>query len=259
MDAQPPDSFGILKFDELARQQRLVHGITTKPWNMACHCGPDQEKVVGWRQDVCQRLRLPFERLTCAQQVHGGEIAHVDDEQAGAGRQGRSDSISGVDGLTTDRPGIGLMLLSADCPLILVFDPLRPALGLAHASWKGTVARISQRLVERMVALFASDPRELFAGIGPSAGPQRYVVGDEVRKAAAESLGNHGRYFRQTSSGMTFDLWSANRDLLQSTGVRPDRIEIAGQCTIGDERFFSWRREGPETGRFALVAGLTSP
>ncbi|GAG03167.1 unnamed protein product, partial [marine sediment metagenome] len=57
----------------------------------------------------------------------------------------------------------------------------------------------------------------------------------------------------------TFDLWSANRDQLLAAGLGPDRIELAGICTIQDDRFFSYRRDGPETGRFALVAGVRLP
>ena len=150
------------------------------------------------------------------------------------------------------------MLLSADCPLILVFDPVHPAIGVAHASWRGTIGRIARRLVERMVIEFHSDPARLLAGIGPSAGPDRYVVGEEVRRLAAAAGEEYERHFRTTCRGVTFDLWSANRDLLIAGGVHPDRIEVAGLCTIQDTRFFSYRREGPGTGRFALVAGLTA-
>jgi hypothetical protein len=259
MIAEPLDDVTLLRFSTLVRQPDLTHAITTKSWNMACHCGPDADLAIGRRRRLCQIMNLPFDQLTCAEQVHGTGLAVADGTLVGAGRTDRSSAVPGVDGLLTDRPGVGLMVLSADCPLILVFDPRRPAVGVAHASWRGTVGQIGCRLVDRMRAEFGSRPEALWAGIGPSAGPDRYVVGEEVRRSAEASLGNHDRYFRTTPSGVTFDLWSSNRDLLIAAGVRPDHIELAGLCTIQDERFFSFRREGDAAGRFALVAGIRSP
>lgn len=252
------DATELLRFELLAGLAGLAHAITCKPWNMACHCGPDAGSAPDCRRRVCEYLGLPFEMLTCAEQVHGNELAVVDAATAGAGRNGRASAVRGVDGLLTDRPGVGLMLLSADCPLVVVFDPRRRAVGVAHASWKGTVGQISRRLVGRMTAAFGSDPADLYAGVGPSAGPGQYVVGSNVLERAAASLADHERYFRQTPAGMTFDLWAANRDQLADSGISPDRIELAGLCTMRDERFFSYRREGPRTGRFALVAAVRS-
>ncbi len=248
----------LLRFAHLHEAPGLVHAVTTKPWNMACHGGPEHEASESRRQKICEHLGVPFERLTRAQQVHADGLAVIRDEHAGAGRRSRDRAIPGVDGLLTDRPDTPLMLQSADCPLVLVYDPTRPALGAAHASWRCTVRRITQKLVERMVEAFGATPSSMLAGIGPSAGPERYEVGNDVRQAATAALDAADRYFRQTAAGMTFDLWAANRDQLMAGGVPEDRIEVAGLCTIGDDRFFSYRREGASTGRFALVAALRS-
>jgi YfiH family protein len=256
MLSESVDGIELLRFARLSDVPGVAHAITVKPANMACHCGPGTEAAPEARRRVCEAMGLSFEHLTCAEQVHGNRIAVVDESLAGAGRAGRAEAVHGVDGLLTDVPGVPLMLLSADCPLIVVADPHRPAVGVAHAGWRGTVRRIAHRLCERMVDTFGSDPAELRAGVGPSAGPERYVVDEKVWGAAAESLRGAGKYFRQTPRGMTFDLWAANRDLLLEAGVSTDHIEVACTCTIQDARFFSYRREGPGTGRFALVAGL---
>ncbi|MBN1347272.1 MAG: laccase domain-containing protein [Phycisphaerae bacterium] len=255
MITQNLEDIELLRFESLATHDHLVHAVTTGPWNMACHCGPCATEAPARRRRLCEHLGLSFNRLTLAEQVHQNGLAIVDDAVAGAGRGARHTAVPGVDGLLTDRPDTGLMLLSADCPLVLLFDPRTPAVGVAHASWRCTVARIGARLVQRMTEAFGSQPTELMAGIGPSAGPERYVVGQDVRRAAS-SLPGHERFFRRVAGGMTFDLWAANREQLIEAGLRPGRIELARLCTIDDERFFSYRRQGPETGRFALVAGL---
>ncbi len=247
----------LLRFPGLAGEPRLVHAVTTKPWNMACHCGPEAAHAAKRRGTLCLFLGMSFDRLTCAEQIHQTGLAVVDERLAGAGRDGRASAVVGVDGLLTRRPDTPLMLLSADCPLVLVYDHGVPAVGVAHASWRCTVAGITRRLVETMVSELGCDRNRLRAGIGPSAGPERYVVGEEVL-AAARALPQADRYFARCGAGMTFDLWAANHDQLRWAGVPADHVESARICTIGDERFYSYRREGPETGRFALVAGIRS-
>jgi YfiH family protein len=149
------------------------------------------------------------------------------------------------------------MVLSADCALVLVYDPARRVMGLAHAGWKGTIASITGRLVSTMIEHAGCRPADLWAGISPAAGPQKYEVGPEVRQQAAKAMPNADRYFPAIAGGIAFDLWACNRDQLLDAGVPAEQIELAGICTIGDERFFSYRRDGPGTGRFGLLAAIT--
>ena len=136
MIVEPLPNGELLRFGTIAELPGYTHAITVKPWNMACHCGPNAGAAAEHRRTVCDALDLPFERLTCAEQVHGCDLAVVDVGQAGSGRDGRASAIAGVDGLLTNQPGIGLMLLSADCPLVLVCHPRRgpPCRGSASAS-----------------------------------------------------------------------------------------------------------------------------
>ena len=78
----------------------------------------------------------------------------------GRGRDGRHTAVQFVDGLITDMPNVPLIILSADCPLVLVYDPDRPAVGAVHASWRGTVALAAENLVRQMVRSYGSDPAE---------------------------------------------------------------------------------------------------
>src|SRR5262249_18527034 len=128
--------------------------------------------------------------------------------------------------------------------------------GTAHASWRGTVAGISAILVERMGIEFGSAPADLWAGLAPCAGHDAYEVRDDVRRIARTLLPEADRFFATREGRLTFDLKAANADQLIRSGIPAPHIEIASECTIRDERFYSHRREGPNTGRFALIAGL---
>lgn len=256
MIEHPCDSGAFLQFEGLAAQPGLVHAFTTKPWNLAPHRGPDRERAVERRQQICRTLGVEFDRLTSPAQTHSAEILRVEDADIGAGRLGRGTAVPFVDGLITERPGVPLILMSADCPLVLAFDPRRRALGIVHASWLGTVAGITTRLIERMRIEFGSDPADVRAAIAPCAGPCCYEVGPEVRRIFHARFPDADRFFTPRNDRFLLDLWTANTAQLAAGGIGLGRIERAGLCSICDKRFWSYRRDGVEAGRSALIAAI---
>lgn len=246
----------LLAFDRLSQEAGLAHAITTRPQNYAPHRGEGREHAVHSRQEVCRILGLCYDRLTSPAQVHGADVLAVDESDIGCGRDGRGSAVTHVDGLLTDRPDVPLILMSADCPLIVAYDPRRRAIGAVHASWKGTVGRAAEHLVHRMNAEFGCRPAELLAGICPSAGPCCYEVGREVLRLARTRLDDADACFVHRDGRMSFDMWTANQQQLVAAGVPAESIEIAGVCTICDRRFWSHRRNGESAGRTALFVGL---
>ncbi len=202
-------------------------------------------------RSLCAATGGDSSRLTAMEQVHGSRIELVTSRNWG--RQ-----INGVDGLITSEVGVTLVALSADCPLVLVCDPGQGVLGLVHAGWRGTIKSVARRLVRIMLDECGCRAESLLAAIAPSAGPCCYQVGDEVAEQAARDLPGHERFFVTRGSGTFFDLWSANVTQLCESGLRPERVDLAAQCTICDVGFFSYRRDGAATGHAALTAVLRS-
>jgi len=246
----------LLSFASLAAIPRLVHAVTTRPQNCAPHRGIACEEAVHWRKRVCEVLGMSFESLTSPEQVHGADVLALEPGDVGRGRDGRHGAIQFVDGLITDMPDVPLIILSADCPLVLVCDPDRPAVGAVHASWRGTVAGAAENLVRQMVCSYGSDPSRMKAAISPSAGPCCYEVGPHVRRIARTRLADADDCFVEQGRRVLFDLWTANRNQLAAAGIPPDAIEVARLCSICDRRFWSHRRDGADAGRTALLIGL---
>ena len=190
------------------------------------------------------------------EQVHGDAILDVAADGLACPEHSRGAGKG--DGLITDTPGLGLMCVSADCPLVLVADLDGRAVGIAHASWRGTVKQIALKLARRMVDRYKLDPSRLVACICPSAGPQRYEVGADVVEAALAGIGSEATAFFRNKDGKTyFDLWSANRDQLLAAGLREENVHVAGVCTITRSDLFpSHRVEGDNAGRFAAVIAI---
>ncbi len=250
-------SLTLLHFDRLSREPGLIHAFTTRPQNYAPHRGSGRDHAVDHRRRVCEILGLDFDKLTSPEQVHGGEVIAVEASDIGCGRDGRGGAVRFVDGLVTSIPGVPLILMSADCPLVLAYDPVQRAIGAVHSSWQGTVAHATAHMIRVMQQQLGCDPRHMLAAISPSAGPCCYEVGDDVRRISRTKLADADRFFPRQGGRMTFDLWSANRRQLLDAGLPAENIDIAGLCSICDPRFWSHRRDGSHAGRSALFIGMS--
>jgi len=191
---------------------------------------------------LLQAYGLPVEAVWC-KQVHSDVVARVDAPQL----------VEGADALITDTTDLPLCVIMADCVPVVLHDPVRHALGLAHAGWQGTVARIASATVRAMVAQFGSDPAHVVAAIGPSIGPDEYEVGEDVVTRARAAYGDAAPIL-ETGGKTYFDLWAANEHDLRSSGVT--QVEVAGLSTARHlDEFYSWR-VAKDTGRFATIARL---
>jgi len=256
----------LLQFKHLAAFDRLIHAVTTNrppdedsrgPFNLADHVGTGRERAVEARKRLTKHLGLSFERLTIPQQVQAGRIAVVDRQQAGRGRGGRRDSLPDVDGVVTALTALPMMILSADCPLIIAYDPQASVLGLAHAGWRSTAAAIARNLVQTMCRDFSAEPQRILAGIAPAARSCCYQVGSDV--IAALTPGDLSDRCVERRNGRTFlDLTEVNRTQLLKCGLQDENIRIMDPCTICDDRFFSHRRDGVHAGRFGLIAAMVA-
>ncbi len=128
---------------------------------------------------------------------------------------------------------------------------------MAHAGWRGIVSGVVGGLVRTAVDRFGCRPEGMVAALSPSAGPCCYEVGDEVVASASQTLPESERHFLRRRGSTFFDLWSACTAQLHSAGIEAKRIDSAGECTICDERYFSYRRDGPKTGHAGLIAALS--
>jgi len=239
-----PNDWLVGRFAAL-RALGIPHIVTTRR-------GPDVDLVRDDTPTAARRIAavLNLDDAAFLEQVHGGAArACTTGGQAGL-----------ADGLVTDTPGLALLGKSGDCPIILLADTGRRAVGFAHASWRATVAGIVSTTVAQLVGL-GCDPENLVACICPSAGPECYEVGHEVRTAALDGIGSHAEeFFQPGPAGKDhFNLWAANIDALRRAGVPAESIHVAGVCTLcRNDVFPSYRREGEKAGRFAAVVGLPS-
>lgn len=251
----------------------LVHGFSHRlggasrpPFaslNLALHVADDESAVLANREKLWRALDWDPDRVVAGRQVHEAEVAVAEEADAGRGARGVEDALDGVDAIVTAVPGLLLTAFFADCTPILLYDGVKPAVGVAHAGWRGTALDVAGAAVAAMGSAFGSRPENMEAAIGPAIGPCCYEVGPEVAERIELVSGGPGTATRRgpivSAAGgrWTVDLAGANEWLLQRAGLDPKKIYVDDTCTrCRRERFFSHRGDGGGTGRFAAVIGL---
>jgi polyphenol oxidase len=246
------------QFDILRGVAGLTHAILAKPRDLAPHTGPDRDQAIDGRREVCSTLGLDFDLLTSPRQVHGVKVARIDTGSAGAGRQGRESALLGCDGLMTDLPGIPLIAFSADCCLLAIVDVRVHAVGLMHAGWRGVAGNGAAALVHEMCLAYGAVPGRMLAAIGPAAQVCCYEISDDLAENLANSPYCGRDVLVRRQNKWHLDMHAALVKQLARAGVPVEQIERSSDCTICDDAYFSYRREGPETGRNALLIGWTA-
>ncbi|MBR5959253.1 MAG: peptidoglycan editing factor PgeF [Salinivirgaceae bacterium] len=179
-------------------------------------------------------------RLTTAEQTHSLNIAVVNEKNAGRGALTIESRIPETDALITNQPGVCIMVLTADCQSVLIYDAENQAVAAIHAGWRGTAGGIVRLTVEAMQREFASMPSRLVAALGPCIGSCCFEVGEDVAE----------QFFQWPNCVLRKAEWArphinlseVNRHHLISAGLQPGNIESAQVCTkCQHDEFFSYR------------------
>jgi YfiH family protein len=274
---------GILQVPAFSTLPWLLHAFSTRSGGISPLAN---EKVLNlgftdWdsRENVQENLRrfqiaagardLP---LVTLKQFHSDVIHVFDDAPA--------DPCHG-DASTTNRPNLLLAIQTADCVPVLLVDHKKRAIAAIHAGWRGTLARITAKTIGKMQMHFGTKPSDLLAAVGPSIGPCCYEVGTEVATQFLSQFRDAPDYFDEfrtgdepnpiqwlnmmppghqpTPEGVLLDLRKANRSQLLAAGLRAQNIFVSDLCTAcRPDLLFSYRKEGPTSGRLMSVIGIRS-
>ncbi len=246
----------------------VIHGFTSRiggvsptPYhslNMGFTVDDDLLLVLENRKRVADILKFPLEHLVAAKQVHQDNIAIVTHKDKGKGALKYDDAIECTDALITMEKNLPLSTYYADCVPIFILDPVTPAIGLAHAGWKGTAFGIGAKTVLKMEKVFGTKIKNLKIAIGPSIGPCCYQVDERIRGLFLKEFPAALEYFQDSKPGhWQLNLWEANKGSLTEIGLLEEQIITSRICTAcNTELFFSHRKEQGLTGRMAALMML---
>lgn len=233
----------------LGRRGGVSRGVTAG-LNTGYGSGDDRTSIDENRRRASEAVQ-PGARLVTVYQVHSSSCVVAE----GWAYEDRPHA----DAIVTDRPGLLLGILTADCAPVLLADAEAGVIGAAHAGWKGAIGGVTDATVDAMIRLGARRER-IAAVVGPCIARASYEVDDAFAGRFEAADPENERFFSAGRAGHhQFDLEGYVAARLAAAGV--SRVGALGLDTYADEdRFFSFRRAThrgePDYGRQISLIGL---
>lgn len=245
------DRLGGVRHGFFTREGGVSGGIYA---SLNCGYGSDDrpDHVTENRARVAGAVEVAADALLTVYQVHSPGVVTVTETW-------RPEDAPKADAMVTDRPGIALGVLAADCAPVLFADAQAGVVGAAHAGWKGAIGGVVEATVAAMQELGAARTR-IIAAIGPCIAQASYEVGAEFRARFVAEDATHERFFADGArpDHYQFDLPGFVRSRLEGAGIAA--VETVARDTYANETLFSYRRTThrgePDYGRNLSVIAL---
>lgn len=235
------------QFSDLLAIETTRHGgLSQKPYyslNLGYNSGDDIEIVTKNRKRLYDALGIREKRVVYANQIHEDHILVVT----------RCGAYDGYDALITQNKNAYLSVTVADCTPILIYDSVQKVVAAVHAGWKGTVAEIVAKTVQRMEEVFKTKPEDCFAYVGTCIDERSFEVDQDV----AQEFKIQQKRYDPVKKKFYVDLKGANKLQLLNSGIPEHQIEVSPYSTVLDnQNFFSYRKEKGTTGRMMVMIGI---
>lgn len=247
----------------------VIHGFSSRlggvsegdcsSMNLSFSRGDIPEAVHENYRRIAAAIGFPYESIVCSDQTHTTNVRRVYAEDKGNGIT-KERPYTDVDGLITNEPGVTLATFYADCVPLFLVDPVKKAIGLSHSGWRGTVGNIGGRTVEKMIAEFGTNPKDLIVAIGSSICMDCYEVSEDVAEEFQKTYESElwDQILLNKGNGKyQLNLWEACRQNFLKAGVLPEHISMPEICTCCNPDFlFSHRASKGKRGNLAAFLML---
>ncbi|MGI6169116.1 MAG: peptidoglycan editing factor PgeF [Christensenellales bacterium] len=254
---------GVLQVPALQNQPMLRHCFTTRiggvseaPFaslNMGLRRSDSRENLMENYRRVCEALHFDFNKLTLVNYNHGTGVAIAKQADAGTGVH-KSDFPFECDGIVTNVTGLPLVTLHADCLAVFLLDPVKKAIGLCHAGWRGVEAGVAVETLHAMQEAFGSQATDCIAGVGAGIGPCCFEVDEDIAAKFADGFGE--AVMLRSGAKPHVNLHACVAQQLEKAGLLPNHITLDNHCTCCDEALFYSLRRDQETGAMAAIMQL---
>ncbi len=234
-------------------------GVSPSPlesMNLGFNRGDARENVLENYKRLGDAAGFAAEKLVAFSQVHEADVCIATDADAGEAYLSEKRKF---DAVITNVPKLPIATYHADCVPIFFLDPIKKAVGVAHAGWRGTAKRCPAAAIEEMVKNYGCDPGNILAAIGPSIGQCCFETDGDVPDAMEKSFGSAAAPHIDDIGGGRYriSLAGLNRETLLECGIREENITVDGSCTCCENSlFWSHRATAGVRGTMAAVICL---
>jgi YfiH family protein len=240
----------IIKSKLLSGFPEIVQGMSTKlggcedsPYfnNLSFWVGDTEHNVKKNRELFFGSFGIEQKDLAIPQQVHSADIKIVN--EPGYYRT--------FDGLITDKKNIFLIVSTADCFPVMIYDKTNGVIAGIHSGWRGTQKAIVPNGIDMMINEFNSKPEDMIVYVGAGISRDKFEVGEDVANLFEEKYraGTNGKFF--------VDIKQVIAGQIKNKGIPDENIEISELCSYcSSDYLHSYRRDGDKSGRMFSVIGM---
>ena len=258
-----------VSFPLLDAERGFVHGFSTRiggvsegdlsSMNLSFTRGDEDAAVRENYRRFAAALGFSEKDIVTSDQTHTANVRIVTDEDRGNGIT-KPRPYTDVDGMITNVRGLVLATFYADCVPLYFIDPVHHAIGLSHSGWRGTVSKIGAVTVKKMQETYGTDPKDVYAAIGPSICQDCYEVSEDVIQEFQNSFApEHWKtlFYKKENGKYQLNLWEANHQILLTAGVPEKQIHLPNLCTCCNPDFlYSHRASKGKRGNLAAFLSL---
>ena len=207
---------------------------------------------------VCEELNMNFEHLQIMHQIHTDNIKCLTYEDM---------DLEGVDGLMTNYKDVPIFTKSADCLLVVMYDPVKKVLANIHSGWRGTFQRILEKAVIKMTKNYESNPDDIVCFLSPCIKKENFEVGEEVGELCTNLFGYMDEFDKilfekpkdpkAKEKKYLIDLTLINTTMLKEAGIKEENIVDCNLDSYAEkDELYSYRREKLDAKRNIFIATL---
>ena len=226
-------------------------GVSKEPFksaNFAFHVHDNQSNVIENHRILSNTLGYSYSSLVHMKQIHSDKVLIADPTLT-------FDTPVECDALITNHKQLPLMVMSADCTPVLLYDESSMSIGVVHAGRAGALNKILIKAIEKMVLTYNADLSTLKIVLGPAIHGCCY----EINATIAEDVTSAGysQALHEKNGSIYLDVNTILMEQLRSLNIIPEHIEIINRCTACESNdFFSYRADAQHTGRIAGIIAL---
>lgn len=228
--------------------------------NLSYTRGDKTENVDENFRRIAGILNCTMDDFVLSHQTHTTNVRIITEADKGKGIT-RERDYEDVDGLITNVPGIVLSTFYADCVPLYFVDSVKKAIGLSHSGWRGTVNKMGKVTVQKMMAEYGCNPKDIIAVIGPSICVDCYEVSMDVAQEFMTAFKNADNLdsivIPKNEEKAMLDLWQANLAVLTEAGIPKENISLPDICTAcNKDILFSHRASNGKRGNLGAFLVL---
>ncbi len=237
---------GLLTFNTWEGFEGIKHAFSTRiggvstgiyaSMNLATDRSDNPKNVEENYRRMTNALGVSRDSLVCGAQTHTTNVCVMGAEHIGLLAKEKLElfDTDGIDAICTNQNDITLTIYAADCVPIYFYDPVKKAIALAHAGWRGTVSNIAGNTVAKLTEEYGCNPEDIKVAIGPSISFESFEVdkpcADEF--LALDGSENFVRHIKEEKYKV--DLWQCNKSFLIKSGIKDTNIVIGGVCSVNN-------------------------